>query len=196
MSDSFPEDYHPPQFAETDQKPSVDTMNETASYGQSHTMFRIKDPKVSIPFYVQTLGMTLVHRSDSEKGKFTNYFLIYPGNGNNRIQVPSDPAEKQHWLWNQAGIIELCHNWNTENDSNFKYCNGNEAAHKGFGHICMLVDDLNKACERFEKLGVKFQKKPSEGTMRHIAFILDPDNYWIEVIARSGASTSGQKQGS
>lgn len=42
------------------------------------------------------------------------------------------------------------------------------------------MDDVEKACERFEKLGVKFQKKPSDGKMRHIAFILDPDGYWVE----------------
>ena len=29
--------------------------------------------------------------------------------------------------------------------------------------------------------------RPEEGSMRHIAFILDPDGYWIEVIAKGGA---------
>lgn len=36
------------------------------------------------------------------------------------------------------------------------------------------MDDVEKACDRFEKLDVKFQKKPSDGKMRNIAFILDP----------------------
>lgn len=34
-------------------------------------------------------------------------------------------------------------------------------------------------------LGVKFQKKPDEGRMKGLAFALDPDGYWIEIISRS-----------
>jgi len=39
------------------------------------------------------------------------------------------------------------------------------------------VDDVEKACERFEQLGVQFRKRPNEGKMKMIAFILDPDGY-------------------
>lgn len=113
---------------------------------------------------------------------FVSYFLVYAPQG----AVPTDAAAKSTWLWNQQGVLELCHNWGTENDAAFKHCSGNEPEHKGFGHICLLVDDLEKACARMEAKGVSFKKKPSEGSMRHIAFILDPDNYWIELIARGG----------
>ena len=47
--------------------------------------------------------------------------------------------------------------------------------------VVVQVEDLvispfvEKACERFEKLGVQFKKRPTDGKMRHIAFILDPD---------------------
>ena len=33
-----------------------------------------------------------------------------------------------------------------------------------------------------EKLGVTFQKKPADGRMSNIAFIKDPDGYWIEIV--------------
>lgn len=33
------------------------------------------------------------------------------------------------------------------------------------------VPDVNAACERFEKLGVKFVKKPQDGRMKGLAFI-------------------------
>jgi lactoylglutathione lyase len=50
------------------------------------------------------------------------------------------------------------------------------------------VSALPDACARLEKLGVPFQKKLSEGSMRTIAFALDPDGYWVELIEREGTS--------
>lgn len=44
------------------------------------------------------------------------------------------------------------------------------------------VDDLDAACHRFDERGVRWKKRLTEGRMRNIAFILDPDGYWIEII--------------
>lgn len=44
-----------------------------------------------------------------------------------------------------------------------------------------MVPDVNAACERFEQLNVKFVKKPNDGRMKGLAFICDPDGYWIEI---------------
>lgn len=53
--------------------------------------------------------------------------------------------------------IELTHNW--EHPADFPgYCSGNEAEHKGFGHIALAVPDVYACCERLKKEGVKFQK--------------------------------------
>jgi lactoylglutathione lyase len=41
---------------------------------------------------------------------------------------------------------------------------------------------LEDACSRLESLGVPFQKKLSDGRMKNIAFVLDPDGYWVELI--------------
>ncbi|KAI9396985.1 hypothetical protein POPTR_004G214966v4 [Populus trichocarpa] len=49
------------------------------------------------------------------------------------------------------------------------------------GNIGVTVDDTYKACERFERLGVEFMKKPNDGKMKGIAFIKDPDGYWTEI---------------
>lgn len=46
----------------------------------------------------------------------------------------------------------------------------------------IAVDDLQGACDRFESLKVNFKKRLTDGMMKNIAFVLDPDGYWIEVI--------------
>ncbi len=38
-----------------------------------------------------------------------------------------------------------------------------------------MVPDVDVACERFEKLGVEFVKRPNDGQMKGLAFIKDPD---------------------
>lgn len=35
---------------------------------------------------------------------------------------------------------------------------------------------------------MKFVKRPQDGKMREIAFIQDPDGYWIEVLSASSAA--------
>jgi len=163
--------------------PPPTTAEKTAQYGLSHTMIRVTNPTTSLDFYQRILGMTLIHRSDSAGGKFTNYFLVYP-----QTPVPTEPDARRQWMWSQQALLELCHNWGTEQDPKWAgYKTGNEPEHKGFGHIAVIVDNLDVACQRFTELGVRFIKRPSEGKMRHIAFIADPDGYWVEILARGGA---------
>merc|ERR1712080_252707 len=109
----------------------------------NHTMFRIKDAKVSLKFYTEILGMELVHKSDG--GDFTNYFLAFPEEGKEHLSA-EEKADRKFML---EGILELCHNWGTESDPEFK-------------------------------------KRPQDGKMKHIAFIYDPDRYWIEIVPNGG----------
>lgn len=82
------------------------------------------------------------------------------------------------------GLVELTHNYGTENDPNYKVANGNSEPGKGFGHLCISVDNIQAACQRIEDVGYKFQKKLTDGRMKSIAFALDPDSYWVEVIGQ------------
>lgn len=87
-----------------------------------------------------------------------------------------------HWT-DREGVLELCHNWGTENDADYAIHNGNKDP-KGFGHTCISVDNIQAACQRIEDAGYKFQKKLTDGRMRSIAFALDPDGYWVEIIGQ------------
>ncbi|KAJ4979082.1 hypothetical protein NE237_009862 [Protea cynaroides] len=160
----------------------------TKGYIMQQTMYRIKDPKVSLDFYSRVLGMKLLKRLDFEEMKFSLYFMGYEDLAN----APASPTERTVWTFSKPATIELTHNWGTESDPDFKgYHNGN-ADPRGFGHIGITVDDTIKACERFERLGVEFVKKPTDGKMKGIAFIKDPDGYWIEIfdLKLIGQSTS------
>ncbi|KAM3392711.1 hypothetical protein ACQJBY_013719 [Aegilops geniculata] len=149
----------------------------TKGYIMQQTMFRVKDPKVSLDFYSRVMGMSLLKRLDFPEMKFSLYFLGYE----DLSAAPADPVQRTGWTFGQKATIELTHNWGTESDPEFKgYHNGNSDP-RGFGHIGVTVDDVYKACERFESLGVEFVKKPDDGKMKGIAFIKDPDGYWIEI---------------
>ena len=56
-----------------------------------------------------------------------------------------------------------------------------------------MTPDVYAASEELEANGVKFQKRPNEGRMKGIAFALDPDGYWIEIVRRSAESTVSNK---
>lgn len=43
------------------------------------------------------------------------------------------------------------------------------------------MPDVDAACVRFEQQGVEFVKRPNDGRMKGLAFIKDPDGYWIEI---------------
>eukprot|EP01084_Bolivina_argentea_P119328 211596_1 len=151
---------------------------DTVGFKMTQTMIRIRDPVASLNFYTTILGMSLLQELHFEKYKFSLYFVGYC----NPTEIPSDPMEHIQWGFNQQGVVELTHNWKTEKDPNCKYHNGNDSP-QGFGHIGITVPDVYAACKRFEDLGVKFRKKPNDGNMKGLAFVLDPDGYSIEVLS-------------
>ncbi|CAO3617910.1 unnamed protein product [Cunninghamella echinulata] len=156
---------------------------DPSKYVFNHTMIRVKDPKASIKFYEEVLGMKCITKMDNEGGKFTLYFLAYADS------IPETEEEKKKFVFSRPGILELTHNWGTENDESFSYASGNKDPGRGFGHIAVLVDNIQAACQRFEELNVNFIKRLTDGKMKNIAFITDPDGYWVEII--ENPSTSG-----
>ncbi|EKM54871.1 uncharacterized protein PHACADRAFT_259027 [Phanerochaete carnosa HHB-10118-sp] len=152
---------------------------ETKGYKFNHTMIRVKDPKISLKFYCDVLGMDLIH--EQPMTDFTLYFLGY-----NENTEGAGTEEKRQRRLNREGILELTHNHGTESDSNFQgYASGNTDPGRGFGHIAISVPDIQECCARLESLGVPFKKRLTDGRMKNIAFALDPDGYWVEIVPQS-----------
>jgi lactoylglutathione lyase len=145
----------------------------TVPYAFNHTMVRVKDPKVSLEFYKKHFGMNVVATLLVNELGFTNYFLAF--NGVNSVY------KEKPW-YDREGVLELCHNHGAENDESLKLNNGNVEPYRGFGHICFSVEQLEAFCELLEADNVRFQKRLSDGRQKDIAFVLDPDGYWIELI--------------
>jgi lactoylglutathione lyase len=122
-----------------------------------HTMIRTGDLDRSIEFYTQVMGMKLLRRHDYPEGKFTLAFLGY---GNESEQ----------------SAIELTYNWGVD-----RYDIGT-----GYGHVAIEVDDVYAACDEIKRLGGKVIREagPMKGGTKAIAFVSDPDGYFIELIGK------------
>ncbi len=142
----------------------------------NQTMLRIADPVRSLDFYTRVMGMTLLRKLDFPEMEFSLYFLTY---GEDFSDISADDCKRTAQTFGRPAVLELTHNWGDTADT-VEYHNGNSDP-RGFGHIGFHVPDLEQACQRFEDLGVTFQKKLSDGKMNYIAFIKDPDGYWIEI---------------
>mmetsp|Transcript_4745 Transcript_4745/g.13301 ORF Transcript_4745/g.13301 Transcript_4745/m.13301 type:complete len:328 (-) Transcript_4745:7-990(-) len=149
-------------------------------YNLSQTMLRVKDAAKSLAFYRDIFGMKLVCEKHFPDNKFSLYFL---SSDDAHVDDASSPEAmvRVKQLFNP--VLELTENHGTADDDTFSYHNGNTDP-KGFGHIGFLVDDVYKACESYEKAGIKILKKPDGGKIKGIAFVQDPDGYWVEVIQR------------
>lgn len=120
-------------------------------------MLRTGDLDRSIGFYTQVLGMKLLRRQDYPEGKFT---LAFVGYGDEK----------------DSSVIELTYNWGVD-----KYEIGT-----GYGHIALEVDDIYAACEAIRSKGGRIIREagPMNAGTTIIAFVADPDGYYIELIGK------------
>lgn len=149
----------------------------------SHTMLRVKNVEESIYYYDCYLGMsTLRHVTNRGKENFEQAFVGY---------YRKDSELKGKTIDNilgREGVVELVQYRGTDKDPEVKYHNGNDQP-QGFGHLCISVDDLDLACERFDNLqDIKWKKRLTDGRMKNVAFLIDPDGYWIEYVLLTNLS--------
>jgi lactoylglutathione lyase len=145
-------------------------------------MLRTKDPKRSIEFYSTVFGMTLFKQLDFADMKFSLFFLGFLPEGVD--QLPNSQDDRTIFTFQGSGVLELTYNWPSSDGDDVATltCNNSKCSNAtGFGHIAISVPDVYGAAERMDSLGVKFLKRPNEGSMAGIAFVEDPDGYQIEV---------------
>ena len=121
-----------------------------------HTMVRITNVEESLKFYCDILGMELAREVESEKGRYTNYFL-------------HAPDDKDNYHFKKAPALELTYNWDPED-----YTGG-----RNFGHLAYRVDNIYDFCQKLIDNGVEINRPPRDGNM---AFIKSPDGISIELL--------------
>lgn len=150
-----------------------DGVYNIASNRMNHTMVRVKDPVKSLDFYKGLLGMKLYSKRDFPDAKFTLYFLGYEHDPNyvEGLETPVPQACRQ-------SIIELTHNWGTENDDSFSgyYVFGNDNKVVGFDHFSVSCKDSAAFIKELETKNATFISKSAE-----TATIADPDGWKVEI---------------
>ena len=76
----------------------------TEEFIMNQTMMRIKNPEISLDFYVNVLGMTLLKRLDFPDMEFTLFFLGYLRKSDE--PVPEDPIDRTEYVFSQKALIE------------------------------------------------------------------------------------------
>jgi len=99
-------------------------------------MLRIKDPRVSLPFYTGVLGMQLLKKLHFPEMRFSLYFLGFALPSS----IPQDETERSRWTFSQPATLELTHNWGTESEEGLLY-----HRFRSFLHFTAHVNDCSVA---------------------------------------------------
>ena len=104
-----------------------------------HVMVRVLDLEKSMAFY-EMMGFREHHRTESEKGRFTNVHMNAEGD--------------------ERDTLELTYNWDGDD--------GLPSDSRHFGHIAVIVDDIYEMCQTFMDAGVTISRPPRDGHMAFI----------------------------
>ena len=147
----------------------IENQGEDGVSRLNHSMIRVKDKDLSLKFYTEKLGMTLVDISDHPNAKFTLFFLSFdPENVKNTSRALTE------------GLVELTYNWDTEKEEKFIYYNGNDAQAKGFNYFTVAVKDPASYVEKLQSQGIPL--KSQEGSCYIVS---DPDDYFIKIVPQA-----------
>jgi lactoylglutathione lyase len=125
-----------------------------------HTSITVRSMDESLRFYTEVLGLEFERRRTIPENKAEIAFVKDPLSG---------------------GRIELTH-W--DGKDTFE-------AGEQLDHLAFEVEDLDRFLMRVRTKGIRVAKEPysiSGGTSR-LAFIMDPNDVWIELIERAKATS-------
>lgn len=107
----------------------MSTTSNPHNFSWQQTMLRIKDPKLSVPFYEKHFGFKLIHTYRFDQWGFSLYFLATIPEGT-ILPTPGTP-ESAAYLWSMRGTcLELTHNHGSETDETFKVYISNSIYYK------------------------------------------------------------------
>ena len=124
-----------------------------------HTMLRVENLQRSVEFYTQHLGMELMRtRERQARGERVAYVGYGDEDSNHALE-----------------LVEMI-------EPLGKFMHGN-----AYGHVALLVDDVQEMSDRLKRSNVEFAHEPHHTRPENpnmIAFIKDPDGYEIELTER------------
>ncbi len=124
-----------------------------------HTMLRVENLQRSVEFYTQHLGMELMRTRESQaRGERVAYVGYGDEDSNHALE-----------------LVEMI-------EPLGKFMHGN-----AYGHVALLVDDVQEMSDRLKRSNVEFAHEPHHTRPENpnmIAFIKDPDGYEIELTER------------
>ncbi|VUC32965.1 unnamed protein product [Clonostachys rosea] len=143
--------------------PPVAENDPTVSYRLNHFMLRIRDPKPTMHFYIDLMGMRTIFITNI--GPITVYYLGYPQTAAHRADPAAFARETmpQPTMSSISGLLELCHYHESENQVDSYIVPGHKPPCLGFNHLGFTVPDVNAAVERLRTAGVKVVKNVGEG---------------------------------
>ncbi|KEZ45047.1 Lactoylglutathione lyase [Scedosporium apiospermum] len=190
--------------------PPIPEHHPTVGYRLTHFMLRIRDPRSTLHFYIDLMGMRTIFTTNT--GPFTIYYLAYPQTPAHRADpsVFSRDMIPHSVLSRTLGLLELCHYHGSENQPTSYISNGNTPPHLGFNHLGFTVPNVKSAVDRLREQGVKIVKDIGEGPvegiptttwekathgiatdpldptferiLQQIAFVEDPNGYFVELV--------------
>lgn len=135
-----------------------------------HTL-RISDPGVSLPFYQDKLGMTLLAQRGI--GDDVHYFLGFVDPGVDVSPIDSDPSQ-----WQSRSFLELVHSPQGPKAD----IRPQPDADEGYWKIAISVSELDIARNRLVANGVDVDSPRQVGDIAYLCHFNDPDGYCIELI--------------
>lgn len=142
--------------------PALPENSPTAGFKLNHFMLRIRDPKRSLHFYIELMGMRTVFTMNT--GPWTIYYLGYPSTEEDRADLSAWSAKvgDPRTLTQTLGLLELYHIHGSEKptgDGGYEVSTGNAPPNLGFGHLGFTVPDVPSTVERLRKAGVPILKE-------------------------------------